>query len=112
MLSKEPTGSAVSINEVRYPVYKYEFEFFAKHKKRIATCQTYKVHLVEDEVNEFILYDYDNPDISTVYDGIDNAPEFDNLGQLQQIPINKFYLLIPPVLTFLIHIPWAYFVLS
>ena len=112
MLYKEPTGSSVQINEVDYPIYKYDFQFFAKGRERIATCKTYKANLVEDEVQEFILYDYVDPSINVVYDAIHNAPEFDNLGQMKQVPIKKAYLLIAPILTLLVHIPWAYFVLS
>lgn len=112
MLSKEPTGGHVQINDVTYPIYNYEFQFFAKGRDRTARCQTYKTHLVEDEVEEFILYDYLEPNINIVYDAIPNAPEFDNFGQMKQVPFKKAYLLIAPVLTLLIHIPWAYMILS
>jgi len=111
MSSKEPTGGHVSINEVNYPIYKYEFEFFAKGKNRIAHCKTHKSNLVEDEVNEFILYDYINPDVNIVYDSISNAPEFDRLGQMQQIPFKKMYFLIVPILTLIVHLTWAFIVL-
>ena len=96
---------------VNYPIYKYEFQFFAKGKNRIANCKTYKSNLVEDEVEEFILYDYVSPDINIVYDAIPNAPEFDHLGQMQQIPLKKTYLLIVPILTLIVHITWAFLVL-
>lgn len=112
VLSKEPTGGNVSINEINFPIYKYEFQFFVKGSARIAKCQTYKAHLVEDEVEEFILYDYVEPNINAVYDAITNAPELDSLGQMKQVSFKKYYLLIAPILTLLIHIPWAYFVLS
>ena len=109
MLSKEPTGGHVSINEVDYPIYKYEFQFFAKGRDRIAECKTYKTHLVEDEVEEFILYDYVEPSVNVVYDAIPNAPDFDRLGQMKQVSFKKAYFLIAPILTLLIHLPWAYF---
>ena len=109
MLSKEPTVGHVSINEVDYPIYKYEFQFFAKGRDRIAECKTYKTHLVEDEVEEFILYDYVEPSVNVVYDAIPNAPDFDRLGQMKQVSFKKAYFLIAPILTLLIHLPWAYF---
>ena len=65
----------------------------------------------EDEVEEFILYDYINPNNAIVYDSVENVPTLDNYGNLVQIPYQKMYVLIAPVLTFLIHIPWALIVL-
>lgn len=112
MLSKEPTGSYIEINNVEYPIFKYEFQFMAKGKERIAQCKTHKTNVVEDEVEEFILYNYDNPDDAIVFDAITNAPAIDNHGQLIQVPYKKAYVLIAPLLTFIIHVPWALIIFS
>ena len=105
MLSKEPTGSSVEINGTDYPIYKFEFEFEWQGQKYISACKTYKTEGIEDEEKEFILYQPSNPTYNAVYDGIPNAPTFNHHGQIENIPIQKSYFLIAPVLSLLVHVP-------
>lgn len=111
MLSKEPTGGNVEINEIDYPIYKYEFEFELQGRKFTSTCQTHKTNQVEDEIQEFILYQPSNPDYSMVYDAIPNAPTFNNHGQMEDISFSKWYILIAPTLSFLIHLPLGWYMM-
>jgi hypothetical protein len=111
MLSKEPTGGNVEINGIDYPIYKYEFEFELQDRKFTTVCRTHKADKVEDEIQEFILYQQSNPDYSVVYDAIPNAPQFNNRGQMKDISYNKWYLLIAPVLSILIHVPLGWFMI-
>ena len=110
MKSKKATGGSIEINKVEYPIYKYEFEFEVQGQSHIAHCTTHQSQVVEDDVEEFILYDYQNPTFNTVYDAIPNAPTVDGLGYLQDIPLKKAYVLAAPALTLIIHLPWAWMV--
>ncbi len=103
MKSRTPTNSSIEINGVEYPIYKYEFDFKRGASVYIAYCKTYKTQLVEDEVEEFILFMPNQPSYNTVYDSITNAPEINRSGQLIDIPIEKSYYLIAPILSLLLH---------
>jgi hypothetical protein len=96
MVSKEATGSEVKINNNRYPIFKYSFEFEAGGKTRTAICKTHQGWLVEDEEREIILYDRFNPDFNLVYDAAANVPAISEYGMLKPASFGKvLYLLLP-----------------
>ncbi|MCF8247328.1 MAG: DUF3592 domain-containing protein [Saprospiraceae bacterium] len=98
MCSKEATNSTVTINNQRYPVFKYSFEFQAGGRTHSAICKTHQAWLVEDEEREIILYDKYNPDYNVVFDAAGNMPEITEAGLLATPGIGKVvYLILPMV---------------
>ncbi len=96
MCSKEATNSTVTINNQRYPVYKYSFEFDAGGRTHSAICKTHQAWLVEDEEREIILFDKYNPDFNVVFDAAGNMPNITEDGMLATPGIGKaVYLLLP-----------------
>lgn len=100
---KTPTNGSVTINNRRYPVYKYSFEFSGKSNFKEstykATCKTHLAELVEDEEREIVLYDRENPKINAVYDAIPNAPMISPRGTISPATASKMLGLIIPFLT-------------
>lgn len=103
MKSRTPTNSNIEINGIEYPIYKYEFDFKRGASTYIAHCKTHKTQLVEDEVEEFILFLPNQPNYNTVYDAIPNVPAINQRGQLIDIPIEKIYCLIAPTFAILLN---------
>lgn len=103
MLSKRETGSSITTNNTTYPIYEYKFEYMADTGKYETTCKTHEVDRVEDEEEEFILYDRFDQSYSVVYDAIPNAPIFDEYGTMQNISPKRAYVLIAPILNILIN---------
>ena len=100
MINKESTGGSVTINNKRYPIYKYTFEFFYKDNIKEgnykAICKTHLSELVEDEEREIVLFDRYDPKINSIYDAIPNAPEIDLDGAISKSdPVKVFGLIIP-----------------
>lgn len=110
VVSKKPTGSEIIINKVRYPVYKYEFEFSYKDKNYLATCQTHQTQFVEDEEREIILFDRFNPDYNIVYDAMPNAPAINEAGFLEPSPPKSAWVLLMPAFSILAHGWYAWYV--
>jgi hypothetical protein len=105
MQSKEATGGVITINNNSFPIYNYKFEFQYNERTFISKCRTHLSELVEDEVNEFILFDQKNPELNQVYDAIPNALTFDNMGYMNSLSIRKAHILIAPFLSMAIHLP-------
>ena len=104
-IDKQSTGGSVTINNKRYPIYKFTFEFSYKDhiKEGIyqAVCKTHLSDLVEDEEREIVLFDKFEPKINTVYDAIPNAPMIDSDGNiLSAEPLKAFGLIIPGLTIF------------
>lgn len=77
---KRATGSSITINNVRYPIYHYVFEFEYMGKKHEAHGRTHKGWLVEDEAQEKILFNPVNPAESVIYDAVPTMPKIDPQG--------------------------------
>lgn len=101
--NKEPTNGSVTINGVRYPIYKYTFEFMVEEEPVQAICQTHRTELVEGEDREIVLYDPLNPSYNMVYDVVPNVPEIDADGYLKPVSWQKIWVFLLPVLTILIN---------
>lgn len=108
MISKEPTGGEVIINKVRYPIFKYTFEFTYKDQQHLATCTTHLGHTVEDENEEIILFDRFNPGYNIVYDVVPNAPRIDREGYMEIAGWRKAWVLLLPFVSVTGHGIWAW----
>lgn len=100
---KEATNANITINNRRYPIYRYTFNFYAEGQPYTATCKTHKTEVVEDEVEEIILYQPGYPAYNTVYDANENMPHIDEYGSVQPVSPKKAWVLIIPGLSVLIH---------
>lgn len=94
---KRNTGSSITINNVRYPIYHYIFEFEYMGKKYEAHGRTHKGWLVEDEAQEKILFDPVNPTQNVIYDAMATIPKMDSQGNI--IIANRLYanLILPTI---------------
>lgn len=94
---KRATGSSVTINNVRYPIYHYTFEFDYMGKKYEAQGKTHKGWLVEDEAQEKILFNPVNPSENVIYDAVPVMPQVDPQGNMSLSA--KYYgnLILPAV---------------
>ena len=66
-------------------------------------------YLLEDEEKERILYDEMDPSYSVVFDTISNAPKFSDDGIMQQVPLQRAWVLFIPLLSLVGHGAWLYF---
>jgi hypothetical protein len=94
---KRATNSSITINNVRYPIYHYIFEFEYMGKKHEAQGKTHKGWLVEDEAQEKILFNPVNPSESVIYDAVPVMPKIDTQGNMTLTP--KYYgnLILPSI---------------
>lgn len=79
---KKATGAVITINNVRYPIYHYIFEFEYMGKKHEVHDKTHKGWLVEDEAQEKILFNPHSPQESVVYDAVPVMPKIDAQGNM------------------------------
>jgi len=86
---KRPTGSSITINNRRYPIYHYIFEFEYMGKTHNAHGKTHKGWLVEDEAQEKILFNPVSPEESVIYDAVPAMPKVDAQGNMVVPP--KYY---------------------
>lgn len=77
---KTGTGTMITINDRKYPVYKFIFDFDYKGTTYQAECTTHITEPLEDETQETILFYPDYPSFNVVYDGISNSPQMDAMG--------------------------------
>lgn len=93
---KTPTGEVVKINNQRYPVYKFLFEFEYQGASYLAECKTHETGPLQDEEQETIVFYPDNPTLNVVYDSIPNAPEIDAKGNFIQADWTAVRFLVLP----------------
>ncbi len=80
MLSSESTNETVN----KQRVFKYQFSFTTPDgKQHTVETKTHLTHKVEDEEEEFILYEPDAPAIALVYDAEEYTPLVENDGSLR-----------------------------
>lgn len=103
MIEKTQTNSTVTINNVKYPVYKFVFSFEYLTKPYQAVCKTHQTHTVEDDAYEMVLFDRLNPTVNALYDAIPNAPRIDEFGDLRAPALKKAWVLVLPLLTAVIN---------
>lgn len=99
--SKEPTGVRVN----NQPVYKLTFEFRAEDGGVYeAVAKTHLPHLLEDEVEEQLLYDPRQPTHAVLLDELPGSPDIDELGYIHPTSLRDGLLpLVLPGLTLLVH---------
>ncbi|MCS7076711.1 MAG: DUF3592 domain-containing protein [Bacteroidia bacterium] len=76
---KQQTNQTFTINNVRYPVYKYVFEFEYMGKTYETHVKTHKTSELDEE-REKILFNPHDPSENVLYDSIPAAPRLDEQG--------------------------------
>jgi len=101
LTSKEPTSTTIN----HRPVYKLTFEFRADDGgSNEVVSKTHLPHLLEDEVEEQLLYDPRNPSNAVMLDNLPGSPDIDEMGYIHVTDFKSGVLpLIIPGLTILIH---------
>lgn len=92
---KRATGSSITINNVRYPIYHYTFGFEYMAKKYEAKAKTHKGWLLEDETEEKILFNPVDPSENVIYDAVPVMPEVDAQGNMTFSTLYYGNLLLP-----------------
>ncbi len=94
---KRATNTTITINNVRYPVYYYIFEFEYMGKKHEAHGKTHKGWLLEDEAKEKILFNPVNPAENVIYDAIPTMPKIDPQGNATLTAQSYGNLILPAI---------------
>ncbi|MBR9921180.1 MAG: DUF3592 domain-containing protein [Bacteroidetes bacterium] len=110
LVKKEGTNASVTINDTKYPVFAYTFEFQHAGKTYSAKAKTHVTERLEDEEREIILYDELNPEANMLFDAVSGAPRIDAQGYFRPAPAWKLVLFILPLLAVLLN--WVGYVLS
>jgi hypothetical protein len=99
--SKERTNTTIN----HRPVYKLTFEFRADNGSIYdVISKTHLPHLLEDEVEEQLLYDPHNPSSAVMLDNLPGSPYIDEMGYIHATDFKSGVLpLIMPGLTILVH---------
>jgi hypothetical protein len=104
MKKKEATGSTVTINDQKYPVYKYTFQFEVGGKTFESMAKTHRTQRLEDESREIILYDHFNPAHNVLFDSVAISPRIDEAGYLVPASPWRIVVFLLPLLAVLVNI--------
>lgn len=101
LTSKEPTNTTIN----NQPVYKLTFEFQDEYGGvHEVVSKTHLPHLLEDEVEEELLYDPHNPANAVMLDNLPGSPDIDEMGYIHATDFKRGLLpLVLPGLTVLVH---------
>ncbi len=96
MIHKEATTSRIN----NQPIYKVIYEFEAENGKSYkAEGKTHRAHLLQEGVDQQIIYAQKEPSYSVLFDTIPFAPKMDEEGSFLPIPKRNMWVLVLPVLT-------------
>jgi len=101
LTSKEPTNTSIN----NQPVYKLTFAFRADDGGIYeVVSKTHLPQLLEDEVEEQLLYDPRNPANAVMLDNLPGSPDIDEMGYIHVTDLKRGLLpLVLPGLTVLVH---------
>ena len=95
IIDKRPTNT--KINE--QTVYEFTIEFTADNGRTYQVkSRTHKIHLVQDEAEELVLYAPADPSLGVIFDTVPNAPKFVENGEIAAPGLGQYFNLILPVL--------------
>lgn len=95
IIDKRPTNT--KINE--QTVYEFTIEFAADNGRTYQVkSRTHKVHLVQDEAEELVLYAPADPSLGVIFDTVPNAPKFVKNGEIAAPGVVQYFNLILPAL--------------
>ncbi len=109
LIEKADTHSSITINNVKYPIYRYAFAFEVAGRTYQAACHTHEGARLEDEPQEIILYAPMNPAINAVMDATPNLPAITPLGEIAPAAPAKALVLLLPALAVLIQLIGMWF---
>jgi hypothetical protein len=109
--SKEPTNISIVVQDKEQPVYKLTFEFVADDGRTYeAVAKTHETRLLEDDAEEWLLYDPWDPNYAAMLDTLPGSPAIDEAGYLQPASyVRGLAVAILPAVTILGHGLYVYY---